>query len=424
MNKIFAVLKREYIQIVRTKAFILATILGPVIIAAFIFVPILVSVISVGDQERIGVIDVSQEVYQELEEKLDFKLRDGRRRYILEEYKVTDDPEQLKEGLNQKVLAGDLSAYMYIPENIIEGGTVEFAAENVSDFEKVSSISKVLNTVIVEKRLKEAGLDPGKVSKYMEQVDFKTQKVTKKGVEEDTGGTFIISYILVLILYMTLIFYGQIVLRGVIEEKTSRVVEIVLSSLRPFQLMAGKILGIAAVGLTQYLIWAVFGIALSSYGSSLVSGFFPQASGFKIPSIPAYVFVYFVVFFILGYFLFSTLYAAIGSTVNSEKEAQQLGTPLTMMLVIPILLMMFVMRSPESTLSVVLSLIPFFSPILMLLRICILLPPFIQIFGSILLLILTTIAMVWLAGKIYRVGLLMYGKRPSLPEIIKWVRYK
>ncbi len=424
MSKILAVIKREYLQIVRTKSFILGTVLGPVIIGLFIFVPVLVSVMSVGDQERIGVIDASREIYQELEERMDFKLKDGRLKYVLEEYKLTADQEQLKDTLNQKVLAGDISGYMVIPENIIEGGTVEFAAENVSDFDKISSINKVLNTVIIEKRLKKAGLDPGEVSKYMEEVRFVTQKVTKKGVEEDTGGTFIVSYILVLILYMTLIFYGQLILRGVIEEKSSRVVEVVLSSLKPSQLMAGKILGIAAVGLTQYLIWAVFGVALSSYSSSLVSSFLPQASGFKIPSIPVYVFVYFVVFFILGYYLFSTLYAAIGSTVNSEKEAQQLGTPLTMMLVVPILLMMFVMRSPDSTLSIVLSLIPFFSPILMLLRICVLLPPFIEILGSIVLLIVTTAGMIWFAGKIYRVGLLMYGKRPSLPEIIKWVKYK
>jgi len=424
MHKIWAVIKREYIQIVRTKAFILGTILGPVIIGLFIFIPILFSLISVGDQERIGVIDASGEVFKDLETRMDFKLKDGRQRYILEQYKLTSDLDQLKESLNERVLAGDISGYMTIPENIIEGGTVEFAAEHVSDFEKISSINKVMNTVIVEKRLKKAGLDPEEVSKYMKQVDFKTQKVTKKGVEEDTGGTFIYSYILVLILYMTLVFYGQIILRGVIEEKSSRVVEIMLSSLRPFQLMAGKILGIAAVGLTQYLIWAVFGVAISSYGSSLVTGFFPEASGFKIPSIPPYVFIYFVVFFILGYFLFSTLYAAVGSTVNSEKEAQQLGTPLTMMLVIPILLMMFVIRAPESTLSLVLSLIPFFSPILMLLRISILLPPFIEILISIVLLVGTIVGMVWFAGKIYRVGLLMYGKRPSIPEIIKWVRYK
>ncbi len=424
MNKILAVIKREYLQIVRTKTFILGTVLGPVIMGLFIFVPILVSVMSVGDQERIGVIDASREIYKELENRMDFKLKDGRLKYVLENYELVADLEQLKDTLNQKVLAGDISGYMVIPENIIEGGTVEFAAEHVSDFDKISSINKVLNTVIVEKRLKKAGLDPGEVSKYMEEVKFVTQKVTKKGVEEDTGGTFIVSYILVLILYMTLIFYGQLILRGVIEEKSSRVVEVVLSSLKPSQLMAGKILGIAAVGLTQYLIWAVFGMVLTSYSSSLLSSFFPQASGFKIPSIPAYVFVYFVVFFILGYFLFSTLYAAIGSTVNSEKEAQQLGTPLTMMLVIPILLMMFVMRSPDSTLSIVLSLIPFFSPILMLLRICVLLPPFIEILGSIVLLVLTTVGLIWFAGKIYRVGLLMYGKRPSLPEIIKWVRYK
>ena len=138
---------------------------------------------------------------------------------------------------------------------------------------------------------------------------------------------------------------------------------------------------------------------------------------------PAYIFVYFVVFFILGYFLYGTLYAAIGSVVNSEKEAQQLLFPISMFLIVPILLIMFVMRSPSSSVSVILSLIPFFAPILMLLRISILLPPFIQVAGSIVLMILMILLMVWLVSKIYRVGILMYGKRPNMKEIIKWVRY-
>ena len=222
---------------------------------------------------------------------------------------------------------------------------------------------------------------------------------------------------------MTVIFYGQIILRGVIEEKSSRVVEIVLSSLRPFQLMAGKILGIAAVGFTQYAIWALFGIAATKYSGKVVSRFFPAATDFPIPTIPAYIFVYFIIFFVLGYFLYGTLYAGIGSMVNNEKEAQQLVMPVTMFLVVPIMLMMFVIKSPDSSVSVILSLIPFFAPILMLLRISVLLPPFSQIAASIVLLILTTILMIWISAKIYRVGILMYGKRPSFSQIIKWMRY-
>jgi ABC-2 type transport system permease protein len=424
MRKILSVIKREYLQIVRTKGFIIGTVLGPVLMVSFIIIPVLVSVVSVDKQEKIGVVDLSGQVFSELEQKLDMKLKDGQKRFLLREYKSIAGMDRLREELNQSVLEKELTAYIFIPKGIAEGEPAEFFSEHVSDFDKIETIREGINSVVVEKRLELEGLDPEKIAEYMKRIPLKTSKVSKRGVEEDTGGTFFIAYFLILILYMTLIFYGTIIMRGVIEEKTSRVVEVVLSSLKPFQLMMGKILGIAAVGLTQYLIWALFGLAATKYSGVLVSGIFPAAEGFKIPTIPAYIFVYFVIFFILGYFLYGTLYAAVGSMVNSEKEAQQLTFPVTMSLVVPFLLVMFVIRAPNSTLSVVLSLIPFFSPILMMVRVGILLPPFSQIMVSIILLVITTLLMVWLAAKIYRVGILMYGKRPAVREIIKWLRYK
>jgi ABC-2 type transport system permease protein len=423
MRKILSVIKREYIQIVRTKGFIIGTILGPVLMAAFIVVPILVQFVSVDQQEKIGVVDLSQEVFVELDKKLDQKLKDGDRRYLLEEYEPKGDVEALLEELNRKVLAKELTAYIFIPENIAEGGEAEYVAEHVSDFDKRGNFNQALSSIIIERRLRGEGLDPQKIGQYMRPVGLTTKKVTKRGVERDTGGTFVISWFLVLVLYMTVIFYGQIILRGVIEEKSSRMVEIVLSSMRPFQLMAGKILGIAAVGFTQYAIWALFGIAAARYSKNIVTRFFPAAAAFDMPTIPAYIFVYFIIFFILGYFLYGTIYAGIGSMVNNEKEAQQLVMPVTMFLVVPLLIMAFVLRSPDSSVSVVLSLIPFFAPILMLLRICVLLPPFPQIAASIVFLVLTTILMIWISAKIYRVGILMYGKRPSFGEIVKWMRY-
>jgi ABC-2 type transport system permease protein len=423
MRKILSVIKREYIQIVRTKGFIIGTILGPVLMAAFIVVPILIQFVSVDKQENIGVVDLSGEVFMELDKKLDQELKDGSRRYILQEFEMKESLEPLLEELNKKVLDKELTAYIYVPENISEGGVAEYVSEHVSDFDKQGNISQSLSSIIIEKRLRGEGLDPDKIGQYMRPVKLDTKKVTTRGVERDIGGTFMISFVLVLILYMTVIFYGQIILRGVIEEKSSRVVEIVLSSLRPFQLMAGKILGIAAVGFTQYAIWALFGIVATKYSGDVISRFFPAAENFPMPTIPAYIFVYFIIFFILGYFLYGTMYAGIGSMVNNEKEAQQLVMPVTMFLVVPIMLMTFVIRSPDSSLSVVLSLIPFFSPILMLLRISVLLPPFTHIAASIVLLILTTILMIWISAKIYRVGILMYGKRPNLSEIIKWMRY-
>lgn len=423
MRKILSVIKREYIQIVRTKGFIIGTILGPVIMAALIVVPVVMQFVAVDQQERIGVVDMNREVFLELDKKLDQKLKDGSRRYLLEEYRATVDLEALREDLNQKVLDKTLNAYIFIPQNIGQGGEAEYVSEHVSDFDKRGNINQALSSIIIEKRLRGEGLDPQRIGEYMRPVKLEIKKVTKRGVEKDTGGTFIISYFLVLILYMTVLFYGQIIMRGVIEEKSSRVVEIVLSSLRPFQLMAGKILGIAAVGLTQYAIWALFGLAATRYSKPLLTRFFPAAQAFEMPSIPAYIFIYFVIFFILGYFLYGTVYAAIGSMVNSEKEAQNLVMPVTMLLIVPILMMMFIIKAPNSSLSVFLSLIPFFAPVLMLLRVCVLLPPFVQVGGSILLLLLTIILMIWLTAKIYRVGILMYGKRPSFAEIVKWVRY-
>jgi len=423
MKKILSVIKREYIQIVRTKGFVIGTILGPVLMAALIFVPILVSVLSVGEQERIAVVDETQEIFLDLDERLDRKLKDGRRRYLLEKYEMRADIGALKGELNQKVLSNAITAYLYLPKEILDGGEAEYVSQHVSDFNKIEDIRGVLNRVIIEKRLRTEGLDPAKIAQYIRRVGLRTIKMTKRGAEEDTGGTFIYSYLLVLILYITLFFYGAIIMRGVIEEKSSRVVEIVLSSLRPFQLMVGKIFGIAAVGFTQYTIWALFGLGASRYGKSYLASHIP-ASDFSLPSIPVYVFIYFVFFFILGYFLYGTLYAAIGSMVNTEKEAQQLLCPVTMFLVVPMLLMMFVIRAPNSTLSVVLSMIPFFAPILMLLRICVLTPPVIQVAGSIVVMVLTILLMIWLTAKIYRVGILMYGKPPRLKEIIKWLRYK
>ncbi|MBN2245881.1 MAG: ABC transporter permease, partial [Candidatus Aminicenantes bacterium] len=344
MSKILSVIKREYIQIVRTKGFIIGTILGPVLMVAFIVIPVLVSLVSVDKQEKVGVVDLSGKIFMELDTRLDARLSDGTRRYLLERIESAYGKD-VRETLNQKVLDKELSAYIYIPEDVMEGGTVDYVSEHVSDFDKIRNISAILNNIVVERRLRTEGLDPYKIAIYMQPVKFSTNKVSTRGVEEDVGGTFIIAYVLVLILYMTLFFYGGIIMRSVLEEKNSRVVEIVLSSLKPFQLMMGKILGVAAVGFTQYMIWAVFGLAATRYSRKIISGMVPADTGFKIPSVPGYIFVYFVVFFILGYFLYATFYAAIGAMVNSEKEAQQLLMPVSMFLVIPILLMTLVLKS-------------------------------------------------------------------------------
>jgi ABC-2 type transport system permease protein len=412
MRKILSVIKREYIQIVRTKAFIIGTVLGPVMMAAFIVVPVIMSTVSVDKQETIGVIDLSQEVFSDLDKRLDqkrYRLDDGFRRYVLNKIDLfpASSIDELKKELNAKVLNRELSAYILIPEDVLE-------------IEETGTATKKEDPEKEESREREEGLNPQKISQFIKRVSLTPIKVTKKGEEKDTMGTFLISYFLAIILYAAIFIYGSIIMRGVIEEKSSRVVEVVLSSLRPFQLMLGKILGIGAVGLTQFSIWAIFGFAATRYSKSII----PVGADFNMVSIPTYVFIYFVVFFILGFFLYATFWAAVGSLVNSEKEAQQFVMPISMFLILPMMLLIFVIRSPDSTLSVFLSMFPLFAPILMMLRISVLLPSFFQIGGAIVLLMLTVILMSWLAAKIFRVGILMYGKPPKFAEILRWIRYK
>jgi ABC-2 type transport system permease protein len=427
MKKIWTVIKREYIEHVRTKAFIIGTVLGPVFMLAITVLPVLMAVSGKGEKSTLAVVDGTGVIQSDFAGELaKFKMGDGSGKYTVVPVAPETDADAQKSELGRSVMAGKYSGYIYIPADVLVEGTAEYASRQTADFSQIETLTQTLSGVVVGKRLKAEGLDPDKISSYTKPVKMDTVKVSEKGRERDTGGTFIVTFVLVMVLYMTMFMYGAMILRSVLEEKTNRVVEVVLSSLRPFQLMMGKILGIALVGLTQYAIWGLFGFLLTQYGGSIVGSIAPgaKASGFAMASIPPYVFIYFVVFFLLGYLLFATLYAAVGSATNNEKEAQQMLFPVTMCLVVPILMMQYVMRSPNSSLSVILSMIPFFAPILMLQRISIVLPPLTQILGSIVLLILTTLGMIWLAAKIYRVGILMTGKKPSLPEIIKWVRYK
>jgi ABC-2 type transport system permease protein len=237
--------------------------------------------------------------------------------------------------------------------------------------------------------------------------------------ERERGQTFFLSLGLLIIIYTTILVYGVMVMRGVLEEKQSRIIEVLLSSVRPFDLMLGKLIGIGMVGLTQYLIWAFFGLLIGVIAALPAI----SANWSSIPRIPVAQIIFFVVFFVLGYFLYATLYAMVGAIVSSEEDGQQVQLPVTMTLVIPMLMLSMVMRNPNGTVSTILSMIPIFSPVLMFLRIGLQMPPWWQIALSIALLIMTILGLVWVAAKIYRVGVLMYGKRPTLPELAKWLRY-
>lgn len=417
MKKLFSIIKREYWTRVRGKGFIIGTIISPVLMMSFAFVPILLA--RAGGQSKINLTVLDQNGDPNLQARLEKLLepatpRDDRYEVLWETIQPGSGIEARQAELNQQIAAGKLDAYLILPPDLVNQEQVRYHVKNVGG--SSGQLREALNKAVFESRVARAGLDAERIRELNKTL--RLDVVNAKG-ERERGQTFILSFGLLMILYITILVYGVMVMRGVIEEKQSRIIEVLLSSVRPFELMLGKIIGIGAVGLTQYLIWAICGAGISAVAAlpALATG------AVKIPSISILQIVFFVVYFVLGYFLYATFYAMVGAIVSNDEDGQQMQMPVTMTIVVPVMLSTMVMRNPDSTASTILSLIPFFSPVLMFLRIGMQTPPWWQIALSIVLMIGTILAAVWLVAKIYRVGVLMYGKRPTLPELIKWLRY-
>lgn len=296
-------------------------------------------------------------------------------------------------------------------------------AQNFADFQLTSAIHQAVDDAVIIRRLSNRGIQADNLSELVRGANLTLIKIREGGEsEEKRAQTFLTAISIAVILYSTLLIYGVGTMRSVLEEKNARVVEILVSSARPFQLLMGKILGVAGAGFTQYLIWMVTGLLITSYGESVASTFKPGVSTPHV-HIPVSLLVYVLLFFLAGYFLYASLYAAAGAMVSSDEDAQQIQMPITMLIVAAFFLSFIVMREPNSRLSVVASLIPFLAPILMVFRIALQTPPFWQIILSLILCVVTMLGVVRLSARIYRVGILMYGKRPSLAELFRWLKY-
>jgi ABC-2 type transport system permease protein len=272
---------------------------------------------------------------------------------------------------------------------------------------------------VLRGRLLDAGLDESRIAKVIGRLDLATIRLGESGQEtRDAGGGFLLSYGLVMVLYLTVILYGMQLMRGVLEEKQSRVVEVIISVVRPSELMLGKILGIGAVGLTQFLIWDATMLALTAPGIMAAVGL----GGVDLPPFPLSLVIFFAVFFLLGYLLYGTLYAGIAAVCATDQEAQQLQMFVTIFLIVPLVLIMKVFSEPDGAVSIALSLFPLFAPLLMFLRMTITQVPAIQVAAAVVLLGASILGLGWIIGKIYRVGILSTGARPSPRELLRWVR--
>lgn len=439
LDKMWVVLRREYVERLKTKSFWISTLTVPVLMAAMTILPSLLLLKAKGDH-RLVVVDETGVLAQPLIERLTRSANKavetpdvtsptkamqsseapGRITFDVTAEAVAADPEAQRQGLEKKVLAGEIDSWLWLDRKGLEAGEFEYHAESVSNFITQERLSDALSAEVRRLRLTEAGLDPDKVSKLTESVDLKTLRTTAEGAKEEAGfAAFFFVYFLFFLLYMMVLLYGQQVMNGVLEEKSTRSMEVLVSTVRPFELMLGKLFGVCLVGMTQLGIWLGAVALLTAPGILPVLAAMPGG----LPQLSVAVIVHFFICFVLGFMLYGSLYAAIGACFNNLQEAQQFASIAAMVVVVPVLLFFPISNDPNSTLAVGASLVPIFTPLLMLARIAVKMPPFWQIALGYALTTATTLAIVWLAGRIYRIGILMYGKKPTMKEIIRWVRY-
>ena len=416
MRKIWLIIKREYLVRVRKKSFIVMTILGPLLLGALMAVLVYLSIES--KEVRIIAINQQNKYYLDDTEYLHFT--------IIPEYEAN----KLTSDFNQS----PYYALLYIIEDTFTLYSDQQISLTVSE-----TIEKQIEQIIEINNLKQAGIDPQIIENASSNIDITTKIIAEDGntTNSHSEASMGIGFISGILIYTFIFMYGTMVMRGVIEEKTSRIVEVIISSVKPFQLMMGKILGVALVGLTQFVLWILLTMVISTVvelifldvGSitSEISANEQSVILAQITSITGginlmQIFLSFLFYFFAGYLLYSSLFAAIGSAVDAEADTQQFILPITIPLILSFVLIQPIMDNPDGSLAFWMSVIPFTSPVIMMVRL-----PFgvatWELLLSMVVLVCTFIATTWLAGRIYRTGILMYGKKASYKELWKWLKY-
>ncbi len=420
MRKVLLVVQREYLTRVKTKGFVISTIIVPLIGVAFALMTGYLATRQPTQSFRLAIIDHSGAMAAPTQNSLDTKLPNGQPEFSVAQTPAAGgSPNDVEESLRARVNAGGLDGYLVIPADLSQ--QIELHMRNPDNMRIIQTVSGAVSQALIAERLQARGVRVTDLHDVLHTEGLKLIKVGKTGEAVERGQTLGISIALVMLLYVALLMYGIMTMRSVLEEKTTRTMESLISTVRPFQLLIGKVLGVAAVAFTQFAIWmATIGL-LFTYGAFMSA--MTAGSPFSGTHIPISLLIYALIFFIGGYFLYSSFYAAIGAACSNEQDAQQLQWPATLPLVFSVVIFSVVLTDPASRASIVLSEIPLFSPILMTLRISVQTPPFWQIALSIALLFLSVVVVVYLSARVYRIGVLMYGKRPNLPELLRWLRY-
>ncbi|TVP74515.1 MAG: ABC transporter permease [Gemmatimonadales bacterium] len=413
MRTVMVLCAREYTQRVRTKGFVIGTVAGPLLILALILIPGFFSARSAMAERELLLVDRSGE----LAEAVSPRVREAG-------FSVSQPPAGEEDEAIRKALAGEGPGVLELDGATLDRGHARFHGADPPSTLRRLALRQAVTQSALERRLDE-GMDDGFTALVR---GGELEVIRPEAVEDDDGlreaAGMVTGFVGAFFLYFVLLVYGSMVLRSVLEEKSGRIAEVILSAVRPWQLMLAKIVGVGAVGLTQLVVWVGSGALLLALGVPAMLPFMGDAdlSGLAefLPS--AWVVAYFFLSFLLGYFIFSSLYAAVGAMCSTEEEAQQLQFPVLMLVIVPVVFLFPILESPDATWARGLSLFPFFSPILMFGRVALGGVPLWESVGALVLMALTVGATAWVAGRIYRTGILMQGKRPTVPEIWRWVR--
>ncbi|HEX8707555.1 MAG TPA: ABC transporter permease [Pyrinomonadaceae bacterium] len=449
MTKFLAVVKREYLTRVRTKMFVVFTILGPAMIVLFTVIPAYIASIK-ASATRIAVVDLTAEgrMYERVRQSiLSRKEQDAEQPSAQEQalktaaerpddrarniqavaesnFQVEPAPldgrtlEEVSRDLSARVNNEQLDGYLILPPDILTGGEVQYFARNVGDEFTRGQLRDRISRAVRDQRMEAENIQPELIARLNRPVTMKAIN-SESGREQSGSGGFFFVFIVGFLIYIMIIMYGQVILAAVVEEKETRIAELLFSSVRAFPLMLGKLIGVSLVALTQFAVWALAFAGFTLYGVGALS---ERGMTVTLPHIPPSFFLYFFLFFILGYFVYATFYALVGSMVTTTQEGGQMAMPILFLLIIGFYLAFPVIRSPSSPLAFWVSMVPFFSPITMIVRIVTQTPPFWQILLSLGIGFATVLLLMWLAARIYRIGMLMYGKRATIPEVMRWIR--
>lgn len=411
-HNVWAVIRREYLQRVRSKWFIMVTLLAPIIMIAMIVIPTFIAARSDRSDRDLLIVDGSGVLYERLAS--DFEASG---------YTVAEEPwtVDVVTDLRQQASDGEIGGFLVLDDLTLETGEAVLYANERPSLIRRMTLRSTIASAALEYQLEQQGLDAGAM---LAGGELRVEMLVDEGSDTDDP-QFFVAYMGTMFLYMVILIYAVSVMRATLEEKTSRIVEVIVSSMKPWHLMLGKILGVGAVSLTQIAVWLSMGALAVGAGIPMLIAARPELANLDtvVAVLPGlWLLILFVGLFLFGFFMYSGLYAAVGAMCSTDEEAQQAQFPVMMFLIIPILFVLQAIQEPLTPLVTWLSLFPLFSPVLMWARVAGGGVPGWQIGLSFVLMGATVIGVAWLAGRIYKVGILMAGKKPSLPELWRWVR--